>query len=74
MCLAVPVKVLDLSVDGTARVEKDGVTLTVMSSLTPDVAPGDYVLLHAGFIIQKLDRDDAEGRIRMIKDLYDGED
>ena len=74
MCLAVPVKVLDLSVDGTARVEKDGVTLTVMSSLTPDVVPGDYVLLHAGFIIQKLDRDDAEGRIRMIKDLYDGED
>ena len=49
MCLAVPVKVIEIKDDSMVMVEKDGVTLNASSILLPTIAIGDYVLLHAGF-------------------------
>ncbi len=59
MCLAVPVKVIELPAQGKARVEMNNVKLEVSSALFPQVQIGDYVLVHAGFIIEKLTEEAA---------------
>jgi len=73
MCLAAPVQVLEIQNDGRAIVEKDGVKFAVSTSLFPDLKVHDYVLVHAGFIIQKIDNEEAEERIEMINELYRSE-
>ena len=68
MCLAVPVKVLQM--DGLkALVELGGLALQVSIMLVPDTQVGDYVLLHAGFAIQKLDEKDAEETLRLFAEI-----
>jgi len=73
MCLAAPVKVIEILKNGTAVVEKEDVRFSVSSNLFPELSLGEYVLVHAGFIIQKIDTVEAEERIEMIKDLYRSE-
>ena len=62
MCLAVPGRVLDLQ-DGhglrTARVDFGGVRKRVCVETVPDVSPGDWILVHAGFALQIVDEDAA---------------
>jgi len=63
MCLAVPGKVLSVeegdSVLRSGNVDFCGVRKTVNLSFLPDVAPGDFVLVHVGFAISKLDEEEA---------------
>jgi len=71
MCLAVPVKILEI--DGQkALVELGGLARQASIMLVPDVKVGDYVLLHAGFAIQKLDEKEAEETIRLFAELAEG--
>ncbi len=71
MCLAVPVRVL--KIDGLkAVVELGGLTRQVSIMLVPDTQVGDYVLLHAGFAIQKLDEREAEATIRLLAEIAEG--
>ncbi len=71
MCLAVPVKVL--KIDGLkALVELGGLARQASIMLVPDTQVGDYVLLHAGFAIQKLDEKEAEETIRLFAELAEG--
>ncbi len=68
MCLAVPMRVV--SVDGgRATVENNGVSLDVALDLTPEAAPGDYVIVHAGFAIQTLSAEDAEETLGIFERL-----
>jgi hydrogenase expression/formation protein HypC len=68
MCLAIPMEVK--SIDGTmGTVEAGGVRYEVSLRLLPGVAPGDYVIVHAGFAIQKLDVADAAESIRLFREL-----
>ncbi len=72
MCLAVPVKVLE--VDGLkALVELGGLTCQASLMLVPDTRVGDYVILHAGFAIQKLDEKEAEETLHLLGELAKGE-
>ena len=72
MCLAVPTRVLQI--DGLkALVELGGLTRQVSIMLVPDTEVGDYVLLHAGFAIQKLDEREAEETIRLLAEIAEGE-
>lgn len=58
MCLAIPAKIL--SVEGTtAQAEMTGVTKAIDLSLVPDAAPGDWVVVHVGFALQKIDPEKA---------------
>ncbi|MCI5225043.1 MAG: HypC/HybG/HupF family hydrogenase formation chaperone [Candidatus Electrothrix sp. AR4] len=67
MCLAVPAKILSLEGE-RAVVELNGVQQQANVALIADPAPGDYVLLHAGFAIQKWEQEDvAEWRNMMKK-------
>lgn len=65
MCLAIPTRLV--SIDGdTAVGEVDGVERSVSIMMTPDVKVGDYVIVHAGFAIQKLDRTEAEENLKIL--------
>ena len=71
MCLAVPVRVLQI--DGQkALVEIGGLSRQVSIMLVPDTRVGDYVLLHAGFAIQKLDEEEATETIRLFAEFAEG--
>ncbi|CAK8721542.1 MAG: HypC/HybG/HupF family hydrogenase formation chaperone [Candidatus Electrothrix sp. AX5] len=68
MCLAVPAKIIALEGE-SAVVELNGVQQQANVALITDPSLGDYVLLHAGFAIQKwADKDVAEWR-NVIKDI-----
>jgi hydrogenase expression/formation protein HypC len=63
MCLAVPGRVLSIAeVDGTlmAQVDFGGVRKGVCLQYVPDVAVGEYVVVHVGFAIQRLDEKSAQ--------------
>ncbi len=58
MCLAVPSQIIEIQ-DTVARVSVDGVIRETSLLLLDDVKIGDYVIVHAGFAINKLDEDAA---------------
>lgn len=65
MCLAVPSKIIEIN-DSTARVEVDGVVREASIMLLDDVDLGDYVIVHAGFAISKVDE---EAALQTIADM-----
>lgn len=69
MCLAVPMLVDKVNKDGTGQVSLDGATYQVRLSLLDNVAVGDYVIVHAGFAIEKLDKADADERLDLFRQL-----
>ena len=69
MCLAMPVLVLELTSDDQAIVDLGGVRLQISLALVDGVAAGDYVILHAGYALQKLDRQEADRTLGMFADL-----
>lgn len=75
MCLAVPMKVVKVE-DEVATCEMDGVVKTASLMMLGDVDPvkeGDYVLIHAGFCIERLDEADAEETLRLFRELAEAE-
>jgi hydrogenase expression/formation protein HypC len=63
MCVAMPMKVLEISSDGEGMAELGGVRRRVSFKLLGDVAPGQYVLVHAGFAIAKVDEEEAQASL-----------
>jgi hydrogenase expression/formation protein HypC len=74
MCLGVPMKII--SRDGDSIVaEVDGVQKDAnIMLLGEEVNVGDYVIVHAGFAISRLDEEYAEETIRMMREIYSPED
>jgi hydrogenase expression/formation protein HypC len=70
MCLGIPAQVMELS-ESVAVVEVGGVRRDVSVELLDDVATGDWVIIHAGFAIQKLDPEEAENTLRLFKEIAD---
>ncbi len=68
MCLAVPMKVV--SVEGEmARVEIDGVSREVSVALLESVEPGDHVIVHAGYALERLDEDAARETLALFREI-----
>ena len=68
MCLAIPAKVI--STEGsTAKVVIGDVEYTASLLLVENVNPGDYILLHAGFAIEKVNPEDADEALRLFKEI-----
>jgi hydrogenase expression/formation protein HypC len=67
MCIAVPGKVTGIDDLNMATVDFGGTTKVASADLVPDIAVGDYVLVHAGFIINKLDEEDARETLQLFK-------
>jgi hydrogenase expression/formation protein HypC len=74
MCLGVPMKII--SKDGDSIIaEVDGVQKEAnVSILGEDVDVGDYVIVHAGFAISRLDEEYAEETLRLMREVFKTED
>ena len=72
MCLAIPGKVIEtLESDGmkVAKVSFGGMVKQVCLEYTPDVVPGDYVLVHVGFALSRIDQEQAERTYKILEEL-----
>lgn len=70
MCLGIPAQVMELT-ESVAVVEVGGVRREVSVELVDDVAAGDWVIIHAGFAIQKLDPEEAERTLTLFQEIAD---
>jgi hydrogenase expression/formation protein HypC len=68
MCLSVPGKVVEIQ-DNLARVEVGGVIREVSTDVCPDVMVGEYVLIHTGFAIQKVDEKEALETLDLLRKM-----
>jgi hydrogenase expression/formation protein HypC len=68
MCLAIPVKVIKVEKD-LAEVDMAGVKREVNVRFLEDVRVGDYILVHAGFAIEKINEKDAAETLKLLKDI-----
>jgi len=66
MCLAIPVKVTELLPDEMAKVSLDGVTKVVSTALVEDLQVGDYVVLHVGYALAKIDPEEAARTLELF--------
>jgi hydrogenase expression/formation protein HypC len=72
MCLGIPAKIL--SVEGnTARASVGGAIIDVSLHLVDDAVPGDYILIHTGFALQKISEEEALETIRIIQEMESGD-
>ncbi|BBO69561.1 hydrogenase assembly protein HypC [Desulfosarcina alkanivorans] len=67
MCLAIPSKVINIE-NNMATIDVDGVQRSASMMLLEDVAVGDYVIVHAGFAIQKLDAAAAAESLKLLRE------
>ncbi len=66
MCLAVPAQII--SIDGTTAVaEMSGVKKDIDVTLTPEVVPGDWVVVHVGYALQRIDPDKARETLEAMR-------
>lgn len=70
MCIAVPAKIVKITDENNAEIDAMGITKIIDISLVPEVIPGDFVIVHAGFAIQIIDRKEAN-KIFELFDLYE---
>ncbi len=68
MCLAIPMRVKEVG-DGFSIAEYKGVERRVSTMLIEDVREGDYLLIHAGFAISKVDRSEAEKTLSLLEKI-----
>lgn len=68
MCLAIPAEVIEMRDDDMALVETGGVRKLVSLMLLEGVEVGDYVLVHAGFAMEKVDREEAERTLAILEE------
>jgi hydrogenase expression/formation protein HypC len=70
MCLGVPMQVKTIE-NEMAVCEIDGVQREASLMMIDDVAVGDYVLIHAGFAIEKIDEEEARLTLQALRDALD---
>jgi len=78
MCLAVPGKIISIDESNPelkmAKVNFGGVSKDVCIQWLDDVNIGDYVLVHVGFALNKVDEKDAEETLRILREMGDIEE
>jgi hydrogenase expression/formation protein HypC len=68
MCLSVPAKIVQVE-SNRAKAEVGGLLREISIDLCPEVAVGEYVLIHAGFAIQRLDEKEAKETLDLLAQL-----
>ena len=59
MCLAIPARVVELTGPDTSRIDLGGVRKEISLALVDGVAVGDYVIVHVGYALTRLDPEEA---------------
>jgi hydrogenase expression/formation protein HypC len=74
MCLAIPSEIVEIR-EKMATVDVSGIRREVSLLLLPEEASvGDYVLVHAGFAIHKIDKEAAEEALKLINEIAENEE
>jgi len=72
MCLAIPVRVVEIDASGEAgKVDYLGTKIGANFALVRDVRVGDWVIVHAGFAISRLDEAEARETLALLRDVQD---
>jgi hydrogenase expression/formation protein HypC len=66
MCLAIPARVAEINENDIAIVDLGGVRKDVSLALVEDVAVGDYVIVHVGYALTRLDPEEAEKTLALM--------
>ncbi len=69
MCLAIPACVEQLVAEDNAIVNLGGVRKEISLALVENIKVGDYVIVHVGYALQKLDSLEAEQTLRMFNEI-----
>lgn len=69
MCLAVPMKLIEVTGEGVGKVDAGGVKSDVSLMMIPHAQEGDYLIVHAGFGIEVLDPQEAQIRLDLFHEL-----
>jgi hydrogenase expression/formation protein HypC len=73
MCLAIPGKVIEISQDAQGvrmgRADFGGIVKQVCLEYTPEVNAGDYVLVHVGFALGKVDEEEAARTYQLLEEM-----
>jgi len=70
MCIAIPFEVREIN-DNLAKVSIGTTSRVVYLDLLDEIKVGDFILVHAGFAIEKLDREEAEKTLSLFKEVAD---
>jgi hydrogenase expression/formation protein HypC len=76
MCLGIPGKLLEIKPDSEppmGRVAFGGIAKDVCLAYTPEAAVGDYVLVHVGFAISRIDENEAQEIFAYLKEIGEAE-
>lgn len=68
MCLAIPALVVEVLPEDMARVSLDGVIKTISIALVENVAVNDYVVLHVGYALAKIDESEALRTLALLRE------
>jgi len=68
MCLALPVRVVEVGADEMATIDLGGIRKQISLALVEDVRAGDYVILHVGYALSKLDAHEAEKTLALFRE------
>jgi hydrogenase expression/formation protein HypC len=66
MCLALPARIVELLPDSEGLIDVGGVRKRISLELVQDTQPGDYVIVHVGYALQKLDPVEAERTLQIF--------
>jgi hydrogenase expression/formation protein HypC len=69
MCLAIPARIEELTTPGNAIVNLGGVSKEISLALVDDAQVGEYVIVHVGYALQKLDQEEAELTLKMFAEM-----
>lgn len=69
MCLAIPTRLIEIRPGMQALVELGGIRKEISIALVPEAAVGDYVIVHVGHAIGRIDAEEAERTLRLFGEL-----
>ncbi len=71
MCLALPARVVELTGNDRAVIELGGIRKTISLALVDGILPGDYVIVHVGYALTRLDPAQAQATLALMSAEYD---
>jgi len=69
MCLAIPAQVTEIDASGRGKVDYLGTKVKVDFALLENVKRGDWVIVHAGFAITRLDEEEAKETLDLLREI-----
>ena len=72
MCLAIPGKILNTQLENgvrVGRIEFGGIVRSACLDFVPEAAPGDYVMVHVGFAISRVDAEEARRAYQVLQEM-----